>query len=286
MSRAPAATPDPTASADFNVAGGGTVKVNGGSILVDSNSATALKNSGGGSVMATAIDVVGGMSGGGTYSPSPSTGAAAVQDPLKSLPAPSPPPAGTIVQSGKNYTLTPGSYDGNGGPSMPKFGNGDVVTLKQASSNSAGGVYYLYAGLSSTGGSLSMDPASTGGLMFYNAGTGNGAGVSITGNASGTVNLSGPTGVSSASYYKGILFFQARGSTQDLSVSGNGNFVMKGTFYMPDATLKITGNTSTPPSEIGSQYIAKSLTVSGGGSVTVNYTSGVVAPSRFVTLVE
>lgn len=279
-------TLDPTANADFNVAGGGSVKVNGGSILIDSNSASALKNSGGGSVTATSINVVGGTSGGGSFSPSPATGAAAVQDPLSSLPAPSPPAPGTIVKSGKNYTLTPGSYDGNGGPSMPKFTNSDTVTFKQASSNSAGGIYYLYAGLSSTGGNLSMDSSTTGGLMLYNAGTGSSAGISITGNSSGTVNLSGLTGVSSTSYYKGLLLFQARGSTQDLSVAGNGSFTMNGTIYMPDASLKVTGNGSAPGSVIGSQYIAKGLTVSGSGSVVVDYTNSVVAPSRFITLVE
>lgn len=280
-------TLDPTASADFNVTGGGSVKVKGGSILIDSNSASALKNTGNGSVTATAINVVGGFTGGGTFTPSPATGAAAVQDPLKSVPAPSPPAAGTIVKTGSNqYTLTPGSYGGNGGPSLPNFTNGDVVTFKQASSNSAEGIYYLYGGFSSTGANLSMDSSSTGGLLFYNAGTSTGAGVSITGSSSGTVNLSGLTGGSSQSYYKGILFFQAHGLTQDLSVAGNGSFTMKGTFYLPDANLKITGNTSTPPSVIGSQYIARGLTVSGGGTVVVDYASAVVAPSRFLTLVE
>ena len=284
-------TLDPVSSAVFNVSGGGSIKAQGGPILVDSNSASALKNSGNGSVTATAIDVVGGTSGGGSFSPTPRTGAAAMQDPLAILPSPSPPAAGSITKTslggGKShYVLTPGSYDGNGGPAMPKFASGDVVIFKQATSNSAGGIYYLYAGLSSTGASMSMDTASTGGLMIYNAGTSSSAGVSITGNGSGTVNLSGLTGVSSSPYYKGLVYFQARNATQDMSVSGNGSFSLLGTMYLPNATLKVTGNTSTPPSTIGSQYVAKGLTTNGGGSVVVDYTSSVVGPSRFLTLVE
>jgi hypothetical protein len=281
----------PTGAAEFNVSGGGKVQANGGSIVVDSNDSGAMKNSGGGQVQATSIDVVGGFSGGGTFSPPPTIGAMAIEDPLKSLAAPTPPAAGSFTTSKvgqvTTYTMSPGSYDGNGGPSMPKLSSGDVAVFKQANSNSAGGIYYLYNGLTSTGGSMSMDTQTTGGIMLYNAGVGSSKDFSISGNGSGTVNLSALDGsVASTLAYKGLIYYQARGSTQDVSVSGNGSFSMKGTFYAPDAGLKITGNSSTPPSTIGSQYIAKTLTVSGGGTVVLDYNSGLVAPARFINLVE
>jgi hypothetical protein len=303
-------TLDPTASASMKVSGGGSATVNGGgTVVVDSNSGSALTNTGGGSVTASAINVVGGTSGGGTYSPTPNTNntSYAVQDPLSPLPAPSPPAPGSIAKTSLGsgnfrYVLTPGSYDGNGGPSMPNFSSGDQVVFTQASKNSAGGIYYLYKGLSDNGASLLMDSAlaastfttptytnqgTTGGIMFYNAGSGPSQSFSITGNASGTVNLSAMDGsVSSTDIYKGILYFQARTSSQDVTISGNGSFDMEGTFYAPDAGLKITGNTSSPPSIIGSQYIADSLTLGGSGSFIVNFAGGTIAPVRYIALVE
>jgi hypothetical protein len=188
---------------------------------------------------------------------------------------------------------------------MPNFGSGDQVVFLQASNNSSG-IYYLYKGLSDNGATVLMDSTqaasvltaatpsnpytyrgTTGGIMFYNAGSGSSQSFSISGNASGTVDLVALDGtVSGTDIYKGILYFQDRGSTQDVTVSGNGSFTMEGTFYAPSAGLKITGNTSTPPSIIGSQYIADSLTVSGGGSIVVDYSSGTLAPVRYLTLVE
>jgi hypothetical protein len=303
-------TLNPTASSAIKLSGGGTLTVSGGSVVDDSNSGSAFANTGGGSVTANGIYVVGGVSGGGTYSPTPVTGAPAMEDPLKALPAPSPPPAGTInktsLGSGNfRYVLTPGSYDGNGGPALPNFGSGDQVVFLQASKDSSG-IFYLYKGLSDNGANLLMDSAgtatlltslspsnpytsqgTTGGMMFYNAGSGSSQSFGITGNATGNVNLTALDGsVAGTNIYKGILYFQSRTSSQDVTVSGNGNFTMLGTFYAPGAGLKITGNTSTPPSIIGSQYIADNLTLSGGGSVNVNFSSGIVAPVRYLNLVE
>jgi hypothetical protein len=303
-------TLDPTASSGIKISGGGTLTVSGGSVVDDSNSGSAMANTGGGSITASGIYVVGGVSGGGTYSPTPTTGAPAMEDPLKALPAPSPPPAGSISKTSLGsgnfrYVLTPGSYDGNGGPAMPNFGSGDQVVFLQASKDSSG-IYYLYKGLSDNGANLVLDSSQTatlltslspshpytsqgtsGGMMFYNAGSGSSQSFSITGNASGTVNLSALDGsVAGTDAYKGILYFQSRTSSQDVTVSGNGSFTMEGTFYAPDAGLKITGNTSSPPSIIGSQYIADSLTLNGGGSVNVDFSSGIVAPVRYINLVE
>ncbi|WZP01143.1 pilus assembly protein TadG-related protein (plasmid) [Isosphaeraceae bacterium EP7] len=282
----------PTGAAEFNVSGGGSVEVNGGSIMVNSNDVGALKNSGGGSVKASSIEVVGDYTGGGSFSTTPKTGSMPIEDPLKLLAAPAIPSPGNFTMTSipnsnaKRYTLSPGAYDGNGGTPMPSFKSGDEVIFKQADANSAGGIYYLYKGLKTSGVTMTMGDG-TGGMMFYNAGVGSSDGFSITGNASGTVNLSGLDGTASSTRaYKGLIYYQARGSTQDVSVAGNGSFTLRGTFYAPSAALKVTGNSSTPPSTIGSQYIANSLTVSGGGAVVLDYNSGLVAPARFIGLVE
>src|SRR5262249_8222330 len=142
------------------------------------------------------INVTGSYAGGGTYTPSPVTGTPAVEDPLKYLPAPSAPSAGQIVSktppgSGNfQYVPAPGSSGRNGGPNMPKFQSGDQVVFQQASANSAGGIYYLYAGIQTNGANLSMDAGTSGGIMLYNAGTKTSDKIDITGNSSGTVNLS------------------------------------------------------------------------------------------------
>ncbi len=276
----------------ISVSGGGNVQASGGSIFVDSNDATAMKSSGGSTVSATSINVVGGVAGGGTMSPTPTTNVTPIQDPLMALAAPPPPSAGAYTKialgSGNfKYTFSPGSYDGNGGPTIPKLSAGDVAVFKQASTNSAGGIYYLYNGLNSTGATISMDPLTSGGLMFYNAGTSSSQGLAISGNSSGSVALSGLDGtVSSTLAYKGLVYFQARGATEDVSISGNGSFVIEGTIYAPSAALKITGNTSVPPSIIGSQYIAASLVVGGSGTVLVDHKNSIVTPTRHLKLVE
>ncbi len=297
-------TLDPTGRDTLNTNGTGTkLTVNGGTIVVDSNHSVALTNSG--TISAPDINITGNYTGGGTFTTTPDTGTPPVEDPLKSLPEPSPPPAGSITSTplgsgNRRYVLTPGSYDGNGGPAMPNFSSGDQVVFKQASANSAGGIYYLYKGLSDNSASVLMDSPlaatlftslfpsrpytyqnTTGGIMFYNAGSGPSQSFSISGNATGTVNLSAVT----SGIYKGILYFQARGSTQDITVAGNGSFTMLGTFYAPDAGLKVTGN-GTAPVTIGSQYISKNLTIGGGGQVIVDYNSGLLAPVRFLALVE
>src|SRR5262249_19157327 len=141
---------DPTAGPAFKTGGNGTVTVRGGSIMVDSNAGNGLSNNGNGTVTTTPINpgdprppinVVGGYSGSG-FTPTRTTGAAAIEDPLKVLPEPSRPASGTVTPVGNNtYILTPGSYDG-GDPKLKNFGNGDTVIFKQASTNSAGGIYY------------------------------------------------------------------------------------------------------------------------------------------------
>src|SRR5205823_3298500 len=121
----------------------------------------------------------------------------------------------------KLYTLTPGRYT-----NLPTFNSGDIVMFKQASANNVGGVFYIAGGgFKSTGASILMDPTTTGGVMIYNApqSSSNSQQVQISGNSSGTVNLSPLT----SSAYAGLLMWQDRTSTVPLSISGNGNFNLK-----------------------------------------------------------
>ncbi len=244
-------------------------------------------DTGNGTLKAPEFDITGGyvVSGSGQMLTSPVannilTGVHPTPDPLAYLPEPTQPPAGTMTktslgQGNTQYTLTPGSYS-----NLPNFGSGDVVIFQQASAGN-GGIYYLTAGgLNSQGASLTMDPNTTGGIMIYNAGTGTNDKINITGNSSGTVNLSPLTN----GPYTGLTIFQARDASEDVQIAGNGNFTIYGTFYASDALLKITGNGAV--SNIGSQYVSLDLSLSGNGNVAITWTGQLLARTRIITLVE
>jgi Flp pilus assembly protein TadG len=271
--------------------GNGAATESGAPIIVNSNNQSAAMDTGNGIMKAPEFDITGGysISGGGQMitNPVPNnilTGVHPTPDPLAYLPVPSQPSVGTITKvslsgGGTQYTLTPGSYGGPG-PNLPNFGNGDVVIFQQASAGNDGLYYLNSGGLNSQGASLTMDSSTTGGIMIYNAGTGTNDKINITGNSSGTVNLSPRTdGV-----YSGMTFFQARNASEDMQISGNGSFTIYGTIYSADGLLKVTGNGTV--SNIGSQYVTKDLSISGNGNVSITYTGNPVAKTRIITLVE
>jgi hypothetical protein len=282
---------DPTAPGALSTGGGGNVNVNGGIVIVDSNNTGtngAMTVSGGGTVTAQGFNLTGdykGTVGSPGISTAPNTLVPPTPDPLAYLPAPGAPGgppipgAGTITKSGNTYTLTPGSFS-----NLPNFTSSDTVIFKQASYNSGSadsGIYYLTAGgLTSNGATLMMDPNTTGGIMLYNAGTGSNDGISIAGGSSGSVNLAGLT----SGRYQGLLIFQARGATENVSITGNGSFSMEGTIYAPSGNLKLTGNGSS--SVIGSNLIADTVTISGSGNMVVDYNGYVQPKARYLGLVE
>jgi hypothetical protein len=83
--------------------------------------------------------------------------------------------------------------------------------------------------------------------------------------------------------YAGLIMFQDRTSSVGMSITGNGNFTIAGTFYAANANLGITGNGNAT---IGSQYISRTLSLGGGGLVTINYSDNNTAHQRIVKLVE
>jgi hypothetical protein len=182
------------------------------------------------------------------------------------------------------YVLTPGKLS-----NVPSGQPGDVFVFKQASYNSVGGIYYLDGGgFKASGSSLIMDSATTGGVMLYNApnSTSSSQGINISGTDNtttppgvGVVNLSGLT----SGPYAGIVLWQARTATQSLNISAQSQFSISGTFYAANADLQITGQSGVT---VGSQYISRTLNLSGGGSLTINYTDDLTARKREVRLVE
>ncbi len=174
-----------------------------------------------------------------------------------------------------------------------------MVILQQASANGNGGIFYIDGGgFKSTGATITMDPNTTGGVMIYNAPQSSSTSekIQITGNASGTVNLSPLT----SGPYAGLVLWQDRNSPVDLLVEGNGAFTIDGTFYAAGAKLDINGNGSTTTgyyiddngnqvwgaSRIGSQYISLDLSLGGNGNINIHYMGPNAAKTRIIALVE
>ena len=263
---------DPSAKSALDASGTGSVTVTGGAaMVVNSNDAEAARSTGGGNQTATNYWITGGYT--GTLNGNIETGTPPIPDPLAYLPPPTKPAAGTMttvnVKSTKVYVLTPGSYS-----SLPNLGNGDSMILKQ------GGIYYIDGGgLTATGGSaITMDPLTSGGVMIYNApnGTQSNQSINLSG---GKVNLSPLT----SGPYAGIVLWQDRTSPVAMSIQGQGDMNIKGTFYAANALLSVSGQGTNT---IGSQYISRTLSLSGGGAVNIDYTDDGTARKRDIRLAE
>jgi hypothetical protein len=301
---------DYTDRASLNSRGNGAFTETGGPVIVNSANPSAVLDSGNGTMYAPEFDITGGIQLGSnsTMATSPVPGQVFVgthptPDPLAYLPPPDRPPDGTMTTTSLGngnfqYVLTPGRYT-----NLPTFNTGDVVILQQASANGAGGIFYIDGGgFKSTGASITMDPNTTGGIMIYNkpSGTADSEKIQITGNASGTVALSGLT----SGPYSGMSLWQDRTSAVPLLVEGNGSFTVGGTFYAAGAVLNINGNAQTSTgtatgsytdangnpvsgaSQIGSQYVCNNLSLGGSGNIKINYVGPNAARTRIIALVE
>jgi hypothetical protein len=100
--------------------------------------------------------------------------------------------------------------------------------------------------------------------LIYNAAQSTSDSINISGNAS--VNLSAQT----SGMYEGIVFFQARTATTQVSISGNASLVMAGIFYAPKAKISVSGNGLLQMVGSNSELIAADLIVSGNGILKVN----------------
>jgi len=259
--------------------GNGMLVVNEGGVMVNSTSSAAATTSGGNSVLAgTSFDIVGGVAGSNFYlSPYPASGPAQpytnsvpVSDPLADLPEPN--PADYPVQiappnagpANGTITLQPGRYTTRLSYSGPR-----TIALSP-------GIYYLEKGIS-----LSGQAQLTGtNVMLYNTGSGSSNGIDLTGQ--GVWSLSPPQ----SGTYQGISIFQSR-NTADTStptkLAGNGGSGVTGTIYTPTTPTTLSGNGTQV---LGSQFIGRTLEMSGNGNFTINYPSEKAPQPPVIELVE
>jgi hypothetical protein len=263
---------DPVQKSSFWTTGGGTVNITGGAgVIVNSNDPGAAANTGGGTVnIAGSLQVTGipgtngnfNLTGGGTIQ----SGVPPTPDPLRLLPQPDPTnmpvyPNNAGQVSGQNQTQTfqPGNYPG-----------GFHITAGSGTITLAPGIYYVNGFDFNANCNLIAN-----GVMIFN--TGNSA-VSI--NAGGSFQMTPMT----SGTYQGISLFQSRSCTTGLSVTGNGNMNMTGTFYAATALLTVAGNGSN--NVIGSQYITDAVKIAGNGAFNINWTPQGEAPIRHLNLVQ
>ena len=243
------------------------------SIVVDSSNADAAAVAGNGDIVAGSITVTGKyeQNGNGTFSPTPTTGAAPTADPLAYLPAPSTSSLTTqsnsqlVISGNTTTTLSPGVYKGG----ISISGNA-TVTL------SGPGIYYMQGGGFVVAGNANI----TGnGIMIYNAPNTASDQINIAGN--GDVSITAMT----TGIYQGISIFEARNSTVPINLAGNGvvgTTQYTGTVYAADAQVNLAGNGVLNTTQI----IARSVLVAGNGTVNVNYSSSTTGLTRLVGLVE
>jgi Flp pilus assembly protein TadG len=245
---------------------GSTQVTTNGSVVVDSTSSMSVLSSGSPSITTPELDLSGRI----LYSGSNPNNATVTNysqpntpDPLASIPAPS--TSGLTSYSAVNLssgsvTLPPGIY--NGGITLSGSAS---VTL------TPGGTYYI------NGGGINMSGPSSitgNGVFIYNTG---GGGINLSG--TGTISLSPMT----SGTYTGITVFQDRSNTASAVMSGGTNISNAGTFYLPSASLTLSGSSGS--SVMGSQFIVNKITFSGTSGIDVNY-NGTVASTSSLALVQ
>jgi hypothetical protein len=281
---------DPTDNNTFNLTSSGNVTVNnGGSIVIDSSSSSGASLTNTGNGVATTINITGkaySASNAGTLQGTINYNVPATPDPLAALPEPSQPAlpstptiGGVAMTSGQGYSTSQGlNYSGTqtidlypGYYAGIKLSSSGSVVLHDNADGSPG-IYYIGSqGLSiSNSGGISGDN-----VMIYTDGTGS---ISLTG--TGSMTLTPPT----SGTYQGITIFQERTSTKQISITGSGNMNVAGTLYAAKAKVTLTAQ-GNYTNNLGSQWVAYQLVVTGSGNFTVDY-SGTATPIRSIQLVE
>jgi hypothetical protein len=78
------------------------------------------------------------------------------------------------------------------------------------------------------------------------------------------------------------LFFQDRANTNTISIQGGSSGAsVTGTTYAPTANLQISGQGTW-----NSQFIVNQMSVTGGGTVTINYSGQNLGKANGIFLVE
>ena len=243
----------PTGNNAVSITGSSSVTTSCG-LLDDSTASQAMTVSGGSTLTAASIGVVGNYTGSG-YTPAPKTGVASVADPLAAL---QPPTVGACTAT--KYTAP--NPSGTIGPGT--YCNG-ITVQGGATLYLNPGLYILLGGGLTVGGDSSIVGT---GVTFYNTGSKTYSYKAINLTGTSTTSLIAPT----SGTWAGILFFQDRSivSNDQNTVSGSSATVYQGALYFPTTPLVYSGGSSATGYTI---VVAYTITFSGGSSMNSNYSS-------------
>lgn len=255
-------------------------------IIVNSGSTPAASIGGSGTISAPAIDIHGTYTqkNSSSFIPTPTTGAPQQPDPLGLLTAPTPSPD-TIPSQAYSSTsanatpLTPGVYGsisigGSGSVTIPPGNYSSISVIGGATLTLESGQYFI-AGAFTVGGTGGASVIQNGGVFMYFTCS---AGSEIKactngGQAGGSLGLSGTGQMNldpmSSGPYANLTVFYDRNNTSPLNLSGTPNLEISGTIYAKDSALSLNGTGST----ISSLIIVNSATISGNGTIGINYNS-------------
>jgi Flp pilus assembly protein TadG len=307
---------NPQGGKGLQVSGGASLSVNGG-VIVDATGNAALDVSGGGTVSAQQVTVSGGTSGASNVQSYPSGGGPSplvdntgvdVPDPLASLAVPTTSTGVTntfysynsatntwstaasaqnisisMPSSGTTVTIPPGIYgaitiNGSGGGTV-NFQSGGIFVLEGGKTNALD--------ITASSGTINGN-----GIMFYDTASTYDPTTGTDGNSGakyGGINISS-SGVNfsplTSGPYSGMVIFMDRSNTGNstalISIQGGSSGAqVTGTTYAPTASLSISGSGSW-----NSQFIVGSMSITGQGTVTVNYNGSGTGLAPAVFLVE
>jgi Flp pilus assembly protein TadG len=273
---------DPTASVDISASGTPQVVLNGCSMYDNSNSPTALTDSGSATISALSVSVVGGISGAShiTTTNGIFTGAAPVADPYANVAVPpySPSPCTdsfTARASGPS-TMSPGVYCGG-----VNFNAGAVVNMEPGLYVIDGGSFSVNGGATITGNGVTLLFTSHTGTDFPNVTINGGAHVSLNAAADATT---GPSGLSAM---QGMVMYMDRRAPVGTAVRLNGGSAQNfsGAIYLPTANVTFTGGSVSNSSCL--QLIADTISFGGNANFALNCdASGTQSIGGSVALVE
>jgi hypothetical protein len=172
-------------------------------------------------------------------------------------------PSGTYgsvsLTGGATLSIPPGNYN-----SISVGGNA-VLTLEP-------GTYFVNGAFTVGGTGGASVQESAGVLLYFTCGTSTQISACASGGAAGGSLSLGGTGAltlapQTTGPYANLTVFYDRNNDAPISLSGTPGMELSGTIYAKDAALTLNGTGST----IESMIIVDSATISGNGSIGVNY---------------
>ena len=203
---------------DISLSGAASLAAPSCRIFDNSASRDAATTSGIANVTAKSITIVGNYNGRPhSFSPTPTTGAVPVIDPLADIPEPTIPGSCSPDPSFSGFSahfLSPGCYKG-----LSSSGSGNLTL--------GSGLYIINGSISFSG----TGTVSGTGVTFYT----NGA---LLVSGSKVMRVAAPT----SGVYNGLLFFQSRSDSKAISFSGSAGSEVQGIFYAPKAPMTYSGS--------------------------------------------